>query len=253
MLLDITSTARGFYPYSEHAIFYHLSQLEPSFMAQAEWIEKPWHKFAKQPIDRIIDCIAHIPRLLHQLQLFENLSPEDQRFLGLSLMAEFRSLDTTLQSIYSMLNDSVEGPLYWSALSRHYEPAEEPLKGPLFPIAFHFPNVKTAGHLMMYWATCALLWTGWHETYQKLEQLNENLPPGLPSCDVLPMITNVCQSAEFCLDETNQLIGVFIASTPLAICKAILSNKARHQQHFAWIQATLERLQTRGIRILRYH
>ena len=220
-------------------------------MAQAEWIENPWQKSAKKLIDRIIDCVAHIPRLFHQLNFFEHLSPEDQRLLGLRLMAEFQSLDTTLQNIYSTLNDSVEGPLYWSALSRHYDPAGGPMEGPFFPVAFHFPNVKTAGHLMMYWATCALLWTGWREIYESLEQLGENLSPPLPS-DALPMITNVCQSAEFCLDETNQLMGAFIVSTPLAICKAILSNKARHQQHFAWIQATLERLQTRGLRILQY-
>lgn len=237
---------------TQEQIFYDLGQLEPSFMAQAEWIEKPWQKFAKKLIDRIIDCVAHIPRLFHQLHLFERLSPEDQRLLGLRLMAEFQSLDTTLQNIYSILNDSVEGPLYWSALSRHYDPAGDPMKGPLFPVAFHFPNVKTAGHLMMYWATRALLWTGWREVYENLEQVNENPSPHLPPCDVLSMITNVCQSAEFCLDKTNQLMGASIASTPLAICKAILSNNARHQQHFSWIQVTLERLQTRELRILKY-
>jgi hypothetical protein len=135
-------------------------------------------------------------------------------------------------------------------LSREYDPANL-IKGPLFPIVFQFPDLETAGNLMILWATRALLWTGRNvlSDYLKRDAHNEIV---FPSGDVASIATNVCQSAEFCLNERNSVIGAYMVSMPLAICKSLLQSHGSYRQQVAWMQFTLEALQNRGMQILKY-
>ncbi|KAF7171738.1 hypothetical protein CNMCM5623_004036 [Aspergillus felis] len=234
-----------------HLILYDLGQLKPSFLAEPSWMDKPWQNAAKRPLDRIVDCMAYAPRLFHQLQIYARLPYAEKEPLMLSLMDEFECLDNTLQVIYREMEDTVSGPMYWSTLSKDHDSAGDPMKGSLFPIAFQFPDLKTAAHVMALWATSALLRRGWNALYEDLRQGSFSGMVVVPR-DVTSVVTKVCQSAEFCLNETNLMFGAFVASMPLAICKAVMQGDGRHDRRVAWITGVLERLQHRGVRIVKY-
>lgn len=215
-------------------------------MAQQGWIELPWRDSAKQPFDRIIDYMAQIPRLFSQLSNFSQLSTSGQQALVMRLGAEFRSSDAALQDIYREIKESVSGPLYWPTLSREFGLASNATKNPLFP-------VETAGTLMMFWATRALLWTAWNALQKEMgHDSHPEIEITSPLCDVSSLTANVCQSTEFCLHETHGVLGAYAVTTPLAICKASLAADGDHPQQVAWIRSTLEPLQNRGIAILKY-
>ncbi|GFF34179.1 hypothetical protein IFM51744_02363 [Aspergillus udagawae] len=125
------------------------------------------------------------------------------------------------------------------------------MKGPLFYVAFQFPDLKTAATLMALWATSALLRRGWNALYEDLRQASFIGTVVVPR-DVTSVVTEVCQSAEFCLNETNLMFGVFVASMPLAICKAVLQRDGHHDWRVAWVTGVLETLQHRGVQIVKY-
>ncbi|KAJ5190956.1 uncharacterized protein N7498_009941 [Penicillium cinerascens] len=233
-----------------HGIMYDLGQLTPSFMANRVWIEKPWENTTKSPSDRITDCMAHLPRLFHDIETYTSLSCVEKEAMALDLIADFQFLDTSLQDIYNELKGSKTGPLYWSSLSRDFNSAD-PMKGPLFPIAFQFPDLKTAGNLMTYWATCALIWNAWNSIYEDFRHVAHGKITISPR-DISSVIVNVCQSAEFCLHGTKSVRGGYIATMPLAICKEILQSHGNQPQQVEWIQRALKALENRGARILKY-
>ncbi|GFF24180.1 hypothetical protein IFM61606_09054 [Aspergillus udagawae] len=234
-----------------HVIPYDLGQLKPSFLAEPSWMDKPWENAAKRPFDRIVDCMAYAPRLFHQLNIYSRLPYAEKEPLISSLMDEFEFLDNTLQVIYKQMKDAVSGPMYWSILSKDHNSAGDPMKGPLFYVAFQFPDLKTAATLMALWATSALLRRGWNALYEDLRQASFIGTVVVPR-DVTSVVTEVCQSAEFCLNETNLMFGVFVASMPLAICKAVLQRDGHHDWRVAWVTGVLETLQHRGVQIVKY-
>ncbi|GFF93042.1 hypothetical protein IFM60648_09949 [Aspergillus lentulus] len=225
------------------AIRVHL--LKPSFLAEPSWMDKPWQNAAKRPYDRIVECMAFAPRLFHQLNIYTRLPYAEKVPLMSRLLKEFEFLDTTLQVIYKEIKDTVSGPMYWSILSKDSGCAGNPMKGPVFPVAFQFPDLKTAANLMVLWATSSLLRRGWNAAYKDLRQGSYSEIMVVPR-EVTSVVTKVCQSAEFCLNETNLMFGGFVASMPLAICKAALQGDGLHDWRVAWITGVLETLQHRG-------
>ena len=194
--------------------------------------------------------MAHLPRLFHAIETYPCLSSVEKESMALDLTVDFQFLDASLQDIYNELKGSHTGPLYWPSLSKDFNSAD-PIKGPLFPVAFQFPDLKTAGSLMTYWATCALLGSAWNSIYEDFRHVAHGKATISPR-DVSSVIVNVCQSAEFCLHDTNSVIGGYVATMPLAICKALLQSHGNQPRQVEWIQRALEALENRGVQILKY-
>ena len=66
------------------------------------------------------------------------------------------------------LTRQVNGQLYWIVPSVAHSPADDPVLGRIFPIAFQFPSLGIAQLLLMYWSILVLL-------YRTIQDLQDRL------------------------------------------------------------------------------
>jgi hypothetical protein len=84
-------------------------------------------------------------------------------------------LDALLQEFYAELEASHPGPLYWPQFSNRDNPADDPELGKVFPVAFHFSNLKMAQTLIMYWAVLLMLYQGLNDLHGLVYMLKQQL------------------------------------------------------------------------------
>jgi len=157
----------------------------------------------------------------------------------LDLLKRCWEMDAQLQSCYEDLENTNLGPIYWPILSAEKPPVNEDQDiGVVFPVSFHFQNLKMSHLCMLYWASTAILWSGMGYSYKMLETFGVNpsifqLPPLGHRADVTPLARNICQSLEYCMKDEHRGLGKTTAAMPLKVAIEILHD-AGCERELAW-------------------
>ena len=201
----------------------------------------------------------------------------------LKLVDRCWQIDVGLEQFYTELESSTLGPLYWPKLSLEKSPVDDAELGKVFPVAFHFLNLKISSTLIFYWATLLMLWSGLFQLYRAISALNldcqeigcccvsckdkksdsgggthihkfdmSRLPPLGHRLDFPSAAWNVCQSVEYCMQESMLSFGPYSVAAPLAIVIDTLKDIPRYGRELSWAKAALARVTEKGLRLLQY-
>jgi hypothetical protein len=163
------------------------------------------------------------------------------------------SLSGQLQAWNEKLKEQVQGQLYWMTPSLAHSPADDPILGRIFPLAFHFPNLRIAQLLLLYWSMLILLYRTIQDIEKRLEwqiasATETNHSFGLhsrdkseysshsnPSNEVIALLANnISQSLEYCYRTTNGTHGSQLASFPLWVAQSFYESQPDKSQELAW-------------------
>ena len=133
-------------------------------------MEEPWLKRPKSPMERIIDYIAVAPGIFGTTDNFSCMEPVQILITALTIIEHCWRMDAELQDFYLHLENSIPGPMYWPKLSTIPNSADkiDKEKGKVFPVAFHFFNLRMASVLMLYWANLCMMWHGMTLLYYRV-------------------------------------------------------------------------------------
>lgn len=243
-------------------IYYSMEHHTPTYLSDPIWMEVPFMKTGKRPADRIADCLAQAPIIFNQTDRLRQLQPMEQLELANKLASQCWDLDWSMQKCYEELRLLVDGPLYWSELSRSGSSMDDTDQTNLFPVAYRFPNIKVASTLMIYWATLVMLWSGLNNLYRLIdgvvndeaeaERQELDLPSLEHRSDFLSMAWHVCRSVDYCMQKEMMTVGSLVVATPLAMVIGMLRDNPQCQREVSWMRAALIRARGRGLRILEH-
>ena len=226
-----------------------------TFLVESEWMMIPWKNNLKTIDDRLMDLMAQIPSLLEQADWIKTVyDPHEALRERLKLVDSCWALDAELIE----WRKSVEGqsglPQYWPEFSKLSYPVDNSEHGKVFPIAWHFPNLRIAMRYIHFWTALQLLHSTIIVTYRSLrgEQCDRSVPehpadrrcsvcsttPGTIGChcgyeaNVIPFNTNslpppsqggglhessrnVAQSVEYCMGQDMGDFGSQVLIFPL--------------------------------------
>jgi hypothetical protein len=226
-----------------------------TYLSDPEWMELPWKGLSKTLHDQIIDVLAGIAKIVGQA--FEMASLESAK--PLSIMPEIVDccwkMDAKLQQLFEELQRRNLGPLYWSKFSIQTNPVDDLELGKVFPVAFHFPNLRIAHTCMLYWTASMLLWSILSPVYQALGAVQfdmSRLPVLQQHLDVAALSRNICQSLEYCLQDEMRGLGSAITIIPLHVVIRILRDYPSCSRELSWSQAMSQKVAEKGIRVLKH-
>jgi hypothetical protein len=264
---------------------------EPSFLSSTKWMTGPWKLHSKRAMDRLVDCLCEASSIYQENDRIEHLSSVDKLESWLRSLSKCWQMDAVIRSVFEEFEKEFPQPMYWSVLSKDDNPADDLVRGKVFPVAYKFPSIKVARLLMMYWAVSFLVWTGLSLLYQGIASLE--FDPGDAHCSSFPeceafddnmchckylrpqpsgsyrydvshfpslghradpkcLVDNVCQSIEYCLNSDVAVWGTWSAGTPLTLIYETAKTFPGCGRKVVWMEATLRKLQERGLRILNY-
>jgi hypothetical protein len=131
-------------------------------LTEPEWMDIPWDKRPKSPMDRLTDFIAQAPGIFGITDQFSKMDPISILVTALSIIDKCWQMDAELEDFYLHLEAGIPGPMYWPKLATMYNPVdhEDKEKGKVIPVAFHFFNLRMATILMLHWANLCMMWHG---------------------------------------------------------------------------------------------
>lgn len=254
-------------------------------------MEGPFREHTKRPLDRLIDCLCQAPAIYKDADTFANSPPLKRLEFHLGCITKCWEMDSILQGVYNDLEKEFSSPMYWSVLATEPNSADDPIRGKVFPVAYHFPNLTVAGSLMLYWSCRFLVWTGFFFLYSGIVNIEIEAADArcsnFPDCamfnddmchcrylvaksagwyqydqsllkpldnrtDLRLLAYNVCQSVEYCLNSGIPLFGSWSVSTPLSFVYETIKHFPGFERERAWMEATLRKLQDSGLRIIKY-
>ncbi|KAJ5513387.1 hypothetical protein N7463_002939, partial [Penicillium fimorum] len=253
-------------------ILFSLKHHTSTMFFESTWMEQPWEGIPKTSHDQVIDCLAQAPVILERVRSLPHLSITQQVDLLHSLISECWQIDNQLDLIYDEMRQSTLDVLYWQVPSQKEPLVDSRDFGNLFPVVFCFQNAQVAATLMLLWATRAMLWSGLSNMYQHMESVKsfqnsscvapESLDQSCLSEEIgtfnpidrcgeyLSVAHRVCQSVEYFLKDEMLLAGPLSVSPALGLVVDSLRNRPDHGREIMWIQATLEVVQRKGLRVL---
>jgi hypothetical protein len=254
-----------------------------NFMGDPEWIELPWKGRTKSLADRFMDVFIHGLSILEAAQYIGDLKTPASLLRCLKVIDSCWKSDAAMRALYKELKDSVPGPLFWPELSTHDNPADDAEMGKVFPVAFHFVNLRIARICGLYWAICIILWGGLFHLYQAIAFMEPLSPspsssdtdtdedcecttsfhlcgrgfnisdlPLLQDRDVMTAVTNICQSFEYCVLPENRLLGAASIAFPLQVVLGTLKEYPGREREMGWVRGALEMIDEKGFRILKF-
>jgi hypothetical protein len=225
---------------------------------------------------RIADCLAAMPSILQRYDQLSSLPRQEVLDSTYGLVDECLTIDQTLQEIYEDLRLQVDGPLYWPVLSPSFKDSAHD-QG-LFPVIYHFPDLKTASLSMLYWGSKALLWATLSNLYDVIqlqghsitvpivEVISEkaDLSPNIDEISVERdspalhdeqnykiMARNVCRSLEYCLQEDMSLLGILAASVPVVLALWAIRQRHNDEAELACLMGATQKMR-QGLRMWQY-
>ena len=149
-------------------IFQAIKSRQPIYLADPDWTDLPWKNIPKTPFDQLLDRTATLANLYVQGFKIEGLKSTSLLHAALEIATRCWKIEADLRHFYENLERANHGPLYWPKFSTDDNPADDAEHGKVFPVAFHFPNLKMAFTCMMYWASLNLAWAVLAQVYQLL-------------------------------------------------------------------------------------
>ncbi|KAF4633072.1 hypothetical protein G7Y89_g5055 [Cudoniella acicularis] len=147
-----------------------LAERRSTFFSKPEWMHLPWKGYQKPlsaELHDILACMTGVMELGYRILGDPTclLSPTLLIPALQEILTSIWTLDAQLTDFYQKFEAETPSPIYWACPSRD----------PIFPVAFHFPDPKTAHTCMLYWTTLSILWSGMAYLYKFLERLAQEL------------------------------------------------------------------------------
>lgn len=242
-------------------------------MSQLEWIERPWKIIPKTPLDRLDDAFFAIAAIIQQ---FDELSHETSLNLlrdgYRTILAKLLNVESALRGLNGNFEKSLSGPLYWAELSTFESLQDDAKLGKLFPVSFHFPAFVVAQFIVTYWSGMMAAHNHIMYTYNKLAEIESRialtrvisnsrlLEPAIVgnyqtvSFDLqsrkhgeiwVTMAKNICQSAEYFLQNKMGELGSFYMLTLLSGCNSCWkSDVGNWSREISWVAETMDRIKS---------
>ena len=142
--------------------------------------------------------------------------------------------------------------LYWMIPSVADSPADDPVLGRVFPLAFQFPSLRIAQLLLLYWSMLILLYRTIQDIGKRLKETGGTESQGIfrlqdtdrsevcsddsfPSNDLIALLANnISQSLEHCYRATNGTRGPQITIFPVWVAKSFYESQSNRGRELAW-------------------
>jgi hypothetical protein len=226
-----------------------------TYLSDPEWMDLPWKGLSKTLHHQVIDVLAGIAKIVGQIYEMAKLESAEPLSIIPTIVDCCWKLDAKLRQIYKELESRNLGPLYWSKFSTQTNPVDDPELGKVFPVAFHFPNLRVAHTCMLHWTASILLWAILSRMYRALGAMQFNMS-GLPvledQLDVASLSRNICQSLEYCMQDEMQGLGPAITIIPLHVVIKILDDYPDYSRELSWSRAMAKKMTEKGIRVLKH-
>ena len=266
-------------------ILYALERHQSTFLSTQIWLSKPWETVSKTFLDQIFDLCSLAPGIFEEADKLDGFPAHDSLHKMLKMINSCWKIDADLERVLFELEASTAGPLYWPERSVGLGPIEDEELAKVFPVALHFSDLKMAYTVMFYWAIALILWSGLCRLYQAVQQIDLNcleidcsclscdqktpnnnsstdthlhkfdlskLPPLGHRANFPSIARNICQSVEYCMQESMGQFGAFSAAAPLSIALETLKNVPGCSGETAWAKAAMGKIVRRGLRLLKY-
>jgi hypothetical protein len=218
-------------------------------------MDLPWKGLSKTLHDQIIDVLAGIARIVGQAYEMANLESAKPLSIIPATVEYCWKMDAKLRRLYKELESRNLGPLYWSKFSTQNNPVDDPELGKVFPVAFHFPNLRVAHTCMLHWMASMLLWLLLSPMHRALSAMQFDMS-GLPvledQLDVVLLSRNICQSLEYCMQDEMQGLGAAITIIPLHVVIKVLDDYPGCSREVSWARAMAKKVADKGIRVLKH-
>jgi hypothetical protein len=211
-------------------IFSAIHCRQATFISSEEWCSIPWQLHAKPPWQKAMDIMAQVPELLEKFDKLNQITSCDYwQVRRMQLLNRCGILDEALQAWYQDLPSSFDletaGDLWYTKASRRIDSP--------FPIELYFRDQIHAQALILYWATCVLV----YNTMQKVRQAPDSttasqVKPALPArheilstqTDPYHYATCIVQSIPYFLDPSVGLLTRKIFAFPLGTAYAYFAS-----------------------------
>ncbi|KAH7140878.1 hypothetical protein EDB81DRAFT_655438 [Dactylonectria macrodidyma] len=265
-----------------HAIFHGLRQRKATFLAQPEWIEKPWNTTPKDHHDVLMDLFLQFPNILNKIDaLGHDASPQKAVAGCAGILQDCQRLEADLGAWLSGYRVAAAGPLYWPELSTIVSETDSLELGKLFPVSVCFPSFRVAETMVLYWTLGVLLHFHAYKIQQKLcaaqdlvatyhdethsassLELVDTIAQHFPSDKALPPLNHqeesyqtsaryICQSLEYFSQIKPRNLGLNTMLPSLVVVRAIWSIAPGHwAREQAWVNETLTRVQQMGTKLV---
>lgn len=199
--------------------------------------------------------MIQLPPIMEELDV---LALSTNKMRERPLLIRLRRLCSCLNGQLLAWNERLEnqyhGQLYWTVPSTAVSPADDPVLGRVFPLAFQFPCLRIAQLLLLYWSTLILLYRTLQDIQRRLKgQLNCDIETqrrfGLqdrdrsevcsddiyPSNDLIAFLANnISQSLEYCFCVKYGTLGPQTTILPLWIAQSFYESQPDRVRELAW-------------------
>ena len=205
---------------------------------------------------RILDLMIKIPSIMESLDRLAFSTHRATETTVLSRLLQICSgLHEQLTTWNKDLKKQVDGELYWIVPSLAHSPADDPIRGRIFPLAFNFPSLNIAQLLLLYWSTLIVLYQtiqgiqqrlircGKENTEMELNLRYEDtadrderwLDHNCPSTSrVADLAKNICQSLEYCYRRKNGMLGLQSTVFPRWVAHEFYSSQPDCLRELIW-------------------
>lgn len=248
-------------------------EAKQTFLCSQDWLEIPFSVSSKTPLDLLLDLLLEAPELQVRADKLSGLqSPQVVLETALVLCQDCWNLDARLEQFFQNLLGYFDGPLYW--LISQGDSMTLVGNGTCrtdFPhLAYHFPDIRIAQIMLLYWSALAMLRSG----IAHLNQLTSSIaPPINADCQLpggtedfesvarLPTIhdldyaeqaRNVCRSIGYCMQEDMITLGLAVVTAPLKIVIDVFESWEGYESEINWCKKRLGVVENRGIRVAKY-
>ena len=209
-----------------------------------------------------MDILAVIPALLEQADTILTLPLIDHARLVHTLIQEYWSLDHRLKALQHELEPHGGDAMYWPRLATMNNPADDDVLGKVFPVIYHFPDIRTANTFMLYWSAVAMVWSGLAGLYQYMSKQLSHDATAVALCECLPdvgerkhwgrMASQACQCVEYCIKEPTSGSALMSIVAPLGILGGYLETDLRYRREAEWVRGVHTAMAKRGLRLLEH-
>lgn len=258
-------------------IFYSLERQVSTFLSDPIWIEGPWKDLPKTPLDRITDCLTRAPGILQETLCFPFLTRLQKLKLAQRLAKQCWEISNTLESIYDEIVASSPYSLYWPDASLADNISNQINVQKPFTISYRFPDLRTAATVIFYWAVSVMVYSGLCNLHDMIDHLSRDEPEntiprdtssisvsrgetGSDNSGYLPhlghrrnyreLVSHVCRSVEYALQDSFVLWGVAYMSSCIGLIVGSIRENPEFSHEVAWMREILSIVQKRGLRLL---
>ena len=206
----------------------------------------------------LLGLMIRLPPIMEEFDILTvSANKTTERPTLIRLLRLCSSLNGQLLSWNEKLEKHVEGKLFWTVRSVANSPADDPILGRVFPLAFQFPSLRVAQLLLLYWSLLVLLYRTIQDIQKRLNRqeagdtakprsvaLNHRegrevfLKQNCPSDDQIAVLANnISQSLEYCYHTRNGTLGLQTTIFPFWVSRNFYESQSDRSRELAWCSA----------------